>query len=82
MRELDVKMLAFAKGGMILDGRPESSNVVDLRGNDRGSYIDANGSCWAPGTSSIVMYPSGIYSSFNWGGSSSTSSAGGGELKK
>jgi len=42
MRELDVKMLAFAKGGMILDGRPESSNVVDLRGNDRGSYIDAN----------------------------------------
>lgn len=78
MRELDIKTLAFAKGGMILDGRSESSNVIDLRGSDQGSYIDANGSCWAPGTSSIVMYPNGSYSSSNWGSSSSTSSARGG----
>mgnify|MGYP000872386291 CR=1 FL=1 len=78
MRELNANMLYFAKGGMILDGRPESSNVTDLRGNDQGSYIDANGACWMPGTSSIIMYPSGGNSGFNWGSSSSTSGVGGG----
>lgn len=39
MRELNANMLYFAKGGMILDGRPESSNVTDLRGNDQGLIL-------------------------------------------
>ncbi|EFF9823601.1 hypothetical protein GC658_24255 [Escherichia coli] len=52
---------------------PSSTNVIDLRGKDMGTYIDANGACWAPGTPSIIMYPGGSGPSYSM--SSSTSSA-------
>lgn len=57
MREISDHMLDFVKGGMNLNGLPGSTNVIDLRGKDMGTYIDANGACWAPGTPSIIMYP-------------------------
>lgn len=60
MKELNDVMLSIVSGGMNLDGMRESQNVQDLRGNDKGNYIDANGVCWAPGTPSIVMFPDGI----------------------
>lgn len=50
MREISDHMLDFVKGGMNLNGLPSSTNVIDLRGKDMGTYIDANGACWAPGT--------------------------------
>ncbi|MGO4809466.1 hypothetical protein AB4156_07680 [Cupriavidus sp. 2MCAB6] len=52
----EMKMMA---GGMNMSGEAESSNVIDLRGRNMGSYIDANGGCWAPGTPSSSMYPNG-----------------------
>jgi hypothetical protein len=48
MREISDHMLDFVKGGMNLNGLPGSTNVIDLRGKDMGTYIDANGACWAP----------------------------------
>lgn len=55
MREISDHMLDFVKRGMNLNGLPSSTNVIDLRGKDMGTYIDANGACWAPGTPSIIM---------------------------
>lgn len=45
MRKLNANMITYVKGGMILDG---SKNCI--RGNDHGSYIDANGAfgCLTP----------------------------------
>lgn len=51
--------LSLVSGGVNTSGLRESNNVIDQRGNDKGNYIDANGKCWAPGTPSNVMYPSG-----------------------
>lgn len=59
MKELTEDMLALVSGGFVTDGHRESTNVVDQRGVDKGTYIDANGTCWAPGTPSSVMYPNG-----------------------
>ncbi|SPX35353.1 Uncharacterised protein [Escherichia coli] len=73
MREISDHMLDFVKRGMNLNGLPSSTNVIDLRGKDMGTYIDANGACWAPGTPSIIMYPGGSGPSYSM--SSSTSSA-------
>lgn len=70
MREITSDMLAFVKGGMKLDDLRGSGNVIDQRGVDKGIYIDANGSCWAPGTSSSIMYPNGGGPSYSWGNSS------------
>ncbi|HHE2836396.1 TPA: hypothetical protein ACO4ER_004467, partial [Escherichia coli] len=61
------------QGASLLNGLPSSTNVIDLRGKDMGTYIDANGACWAPGTPSIIMYPGGSGPSYSM--SSSTSSA-------
>lgn len=47
MREISDNMLDSVKGGMNLNGLPASTNVIDLRGKDMGTYIDANGACWA-----------------------------------
>ncbi|MHC9006838.1 hypothetical protein ACYX33_04325 [Escherichia coli] len=65
MREISDHMLDFVKGGMNLNGLPSSTNVIDLRGKDMGTYIDANGACWAPGTPSIIMYPGGSGPSYS-----------------
>lgn len=59
MRELSKAMMENAKGGLNWEGHRESSNVVDQRGTDMGSWIDANGACWMPGTSSATMFPGG-----------------------
>ncbi|WP_261115598.1 hypothetical protein [Serratia entomophila] len=59
MKELMLDELPPISGGMHLDGHRESTNVIDQRGRDMGTYIDANGKCWSPGTSSIDMYPNG-----------------------
>jgi len=56
MREITDNMLNFVKGGLNLDGLPDSANVIDQRGTNMGTYIDANGACWIPGTPSSVMY--------------------------
>ncbi len=68
MREISDNMLDSVKGGMNLNGLPASTNVKDM-----GTYIDANGACWAPDTPSIIMYPGGSGPSYSM--SSSTSSA-------
>lgn len=47
-------------GGLDLSEEAESSNVVDLRGTKMNGWVDANGTCWAPDSSSSTMYP-------NWG---------------
>lgn len=75
MREITTNILKYVKGGMIIDGMRESSNVIDQRGTDNGIYTDANGSCWIPGTSSNIMYPSGGGPSYGRGGNSASSSA-------
>ncbi|WP_428944299.1 hypothetical protein ACQK5W_17185 [Pantoea sp. FN060301] len=49
----------FIAGGMNLNGLSGSANVIDQRGTDNGSWIDANGACWVPGTDSITMFPAG-----------------------
>ncbi|MGF6192026.1 hypothetical protein [Serratia sp. 2723] len=59
MKNISVEEIRLIHGGMNLDGARESTNVYDQRGTDKGSYIDANGSCWPPGTSSATMYPNG-----------------------
>lgn len=59
MRIINESELHLVSGGLNLEGEAMSNNVVDLRGKDMGSYIDANGMCWRPGTSSDVMYPQG-----------------------
>ncbi|ENK0315672.1 hypothetical protein AB2Y09_004213 [Salmonella enterica] len=69
-KDVDVKILkgdtlSMVSGGMNLDGLPQSQNVLDQRGTNMGTYIDANSSCWAPGTSSAVMYPHGGGTAFN-----------------
>ncbi|HBB4015390.1 TPA: hypothetical protein KAL33_004773 [Escherichia coli] len=73
MREISDNMLDSVKGGMNINGLPGSINVIDLRGKDMGTYIDANGACWAPDTPSIIMYPGEDGPSYSI--SSSTSSA-------
>lgn len=57
MRIISIEEAVVVSGGLNLEGMRESDNVIDLRGKDMGDYIDANGKCWAPGTSSAVMYP-------------------------
>ncbi|MBN5311806.1 hypothetical protein PTR36_20020 [Serratia bockelmannii] len=59
MRNLTAKEIQAIIGGLNLEGQRESTNVIDQRGTDMGSYIDANGACWAPGTPSATMYPNG-----------------------
>ncbi|WP_248785528.1 hypothetical protein, partial [Escherichia coli] len=73
MKEISDNMLDSVKGGMNINGLPGSTNVIDLRGKDMGTYIDANGACWAPDTPSIIMYPGEDGPSYSI--SSSTSSA-------
>lgn len=41
MKELTGNMLASVSGGFVTDGHRESTNVVDQRGVDNGTYIDA-----------------------------------------
>jgi hypothetical protein len=64
MRKLTKGEVKIISGGLNLEGQRESSNVIDQRGANMGSYIDANGSCWAPGTNSATMYPNGGGSSY------------------
>jgi len=59
MRPLNKEMMEHAKGGLNWEGNRESTNVIDLQGTDMGGWIDANYTCWMPGTSSAVMYPGG-----------------------
>lgn len=60
MKELTSDILSLVSGGVYdTEGRQGSDNVIDQRGVDMGTYIDANGSCWAQGTPSNVMYPNG-----------------------
>lgn len=66
MRNLNIEEIMLICGGMKIDGMRESTNVIDQRGTDNGTYIDANGTCWAPGTNSSTMFPNG-------GGSNNTS---------
>lgn len=40
MREISDNMLDSVKGGMNLNGLSASTNVIDLRGKDMGTYID------------------------------------------
>ncbi|WP_419690726.1 hypothetical protein ACN22W_35845 [Burkholderia theae] len=47
----------FVSGGLDLSGELESTNVIDLRGTQKNGWVDANGTCWAPGSSSATMYP-------------------------
>ncbi|EGE2833602.1 hypothetical protein ACTULT_004675, partial [Escherichia coli] len=63
----------LGRNDLLIRTFPSSTNVIDLRGKDMGTYIDANGACWAPGTPSIIMYPGGSGPSYSM--SSSTSSA-------
>ncbi|MFG6078768.1 hypothetical protein [Erwinia sp. OPT-41] len=64
MRNINALELRCVSGGMNIDGLRESSNVIDLRGVDMGAWIDANGACWLPGTTSDIMFPSGTSSAF------------------
>lgn len=48
-------------GGIKWQGYRASINVIDLRGKNMGSWIDAANTCWKPRTPSAIMYPSGIY---------------------
>lgn len=75
MKEIKFNELHLISGGMNLDGHRESGNIIDQRGRDMGTYIDANGRCWAPGTSSIDMYPNGGGTS--WGSGPWQPSSGG-----
>lgn len=56
MRNISFKEMESVVGGMITDGYRESDNIIDLRGEDMGYYIDANGMCWEPGSTSEDMY--------------------------
>lgn len=59
MKEILIDDMDKVSGGMKLSGLRSSTNVQDARGVNMGSYIDANGRCWALGTSSYNMYPGG-----------------------
>lgn len=61
MKLLTERDLKHISGAMNLEGLRGSSNIVDLRGVDMGSWIDAANMCWKPGTSSIIMFPGGFY---------------------
>lgn len=57
MELLEKKETECVSGAMNLNGFRESTNIIDLRGKDMGSWIDAANTCWKPGTSSNIMYP-------------------------
>jgi len=59
MRILSIEDLELVIGGLDLSGGRVSENVEDLRGIDRGGWIDANGMCWPVDTPSSTMYPDG-----------------------
>lgn len=61
MKKIDLYNFRKIAGGMKWEGGRESNNVIDLRGKDKGGWIDANSSCWKNGTSSSSMYPGGVY---------------------
>jgi len=61
MEILNTQSIQQVSGGMNWQGGRESTNVIDIRGKDMGSWIDAANSCWKPGTPSIIMYPGGVY---------------------
>lgn len=51
--------ILIVSGGLDLSSGRPSGNVIDLRGKDKGDWIDANNMCWAPNTPSSSMYPGG-----------------------
>ncbi|WP_124571508.1 MULTISPECIES: hypothetical protein [unclassified Burkholderia] len=57
MKIISKSEAAEISGGLDLSGEEESSNVIDLRGTQKNGWVDANGTCWAPGSSSSTMYP-------------------------
>lgn len=59
MKTINMAEKGMIAGGMNLKGLSGSANVIDQRGKDNGSWIDANGACWVPGTDSITLYPAG-----------------------
>lgn len=61
MKMLHPTVIEKVSGGMRWQGWNGSKNVIDLRGKDMGSWIDAANNCWKPGTPSITMHPNGIY---------------------
>lgn len=61
MKKLNSNEIHQTSGGMKWQGYRESTNIIDLRGQDMGSWIDAANSCWKPGTSSSIMFPAGVF---------------------
>lgn len=61
MEVLDQKNIGRVSGGMKISGLRPSNNVINMTGANMGSWISASNTCWKPGTSTLVMYPSGNY---------------------
>lgn len=67
MQVLTNEQIDLVSGGLDLSKGRMSDNVIDMRGKNMGSYIDASGMCFAPGTSSAQMYPGGADTAPNTG---------------
>jgi hypothetical protein len=59
MKILSQDDLSMISGALNLSNERMSTRVMDLRGTNMGTYIDANNGCFRLGTPSSIMFPRG-----------------------